>query len=48
MIKPWKQAKVQRVFCAIHNYSKTAKECDVDPKTVHKYVDKQPSVIPVD
>jgi transposase-like protein len=41
MIKPWKQAQIRRVFNANQNYSKTAKECDVDPKTVHKYVDQQ-------
>jgi hypothetical protein len=48
MIKPWKQAKIRRVFGAIHNYSKTAKECDVDPKTVHKYADQQPSPIGIE
>lgn len=41
MIKPWKQAQIRRVFGTHQNYSKTAKECDVDPKTVHKYVDQQ-------
>lgn len=42
MTKPWKQAQIRRVFGVNHNYSKTAKECDVDPKTVHRYVDQQP------
>lgn len=46
MIKPWKQAKIRRVFGANQNYSKTAKECDVDPKTVHRYADQQPALKP--
>jgi hypothetical protein len=48
MIKPWKQAKIRRVFGAYQNYSKTAKECDVDPKTVHKYADQQPAAKPIE
>lgn len=46
MISPWKQAKVRRVFSTNHNYSQTAKECDVDPKTVHKYADQNSASIP--
>ena len=48
MISPWKQAKIRRVFSAIQNYFKTAKECDVDPKTVHKYTDQQSAAKPMD
>ena len=48
MISPWKQAKIRRVFGGNHNYSETAKECDVDPKTVHKYADEQLSTKPVE
>ena len=48
MISPWKQAKIRRVFGGNHNYSETAKECDVDPKTVHKYSDPQLSPKPVE
>ena len=48
MISPWKQAKIRRVFGGNHNYSETAKECEVDPKTVHKYSDPQLSPKPVE
>jgi hypothetical protein len=48
MISPWKQAKIRRVFSAIQNYFKTAMECDVDPKTVHKYTDQQSAAKPMD
>ena len=40
MISPWKRANIQRSFDSEPNYTRCAKECHVDPKTVHKYIDK--------
>mgnify|MGYP000677444130 CR=1 FL=1 len=40
MISPWKRANIQRSFDSDPNYTRCAKECHVDPKTVHKYTDK--------
>jgi hypothetical protein len=40
MISPWKQAKIRKVFGSNQNFIQTAKECNVDPKTVRKYVDQ--------
>ena len=40
MISPWKRANIQRSFDSEPNYTRCAKECHVDPKTVHKYTDK--------
>ena len=40
MISPWKRANIQRSFDSDPNYTRCAKDCHVDPKTVHKYTDK--------
>ena len=40
MISPWKRANIQRSFDSDPNYTRCAKECHVDPKTVHQYTDK--------
>ena len=40
MISPWKRSNIQRSFDSDPNYTRCAKECHVDPKTVHKYTDK--------
>ena len=40
MISPWKRANIQRSFDSEPNYTRCAKECHVDPKTVRKYIDK--------
>jgi hypothetical protein len=40
MISPWKRANIQRSFDSEPNFTRCAKECHVDPKTVRKYVDK--------
>ncbi len=40
MISPWKRAHIQRSFDSKPNYTRCAKECHVDPKTIRKYTDK--------
>jgi hypothetical protein len=40
MISAWKRANIQRTFDSDPNYTRCAKDCHVDPKTVHKYTDK--------
>ena len=39
MISAWKRANIHRFFDSDPNYTRCAKECHVDPKTVHKYTD---------
>jgi len=39
MVSAWKRANIQRFFDSDPNYTRCAKECHVDPKTVHKYTD---------
>ena len=44
MISAWKRANIHRFFDSDPNYTRCAKECHVDPKTVHKYTDS--NVVP--
>ena len=39
MISAWKRANIRRFFDSDPNYTRCAKECHVDPRTVHKYTD---------